>query len=118
MRFINSKIIMKLGHADFYPNGGSKQPGCGLDFAGNNIHMKTLLLIYIMVFLLLICLFLLGTCSHSRSHQLFVETFLPKTFVSYNCKSYEELKNDKKCTVINEMVKMGTENGLMSNSGR
>uniref|UniRef100_A0A6M2E0G1 Putative pancreatic lipase-like enzyme n=1 Tax=Xenopsylla cheopis TaxID=163159 RepID=A0A6M2E0G1_XENCH len=81
-----------LGHADFYPNGGMKQPGCGLDFA--------------------------GTCSHSRSSQLFIETFLPGTFVSYNCLNYEEISKDKKCTVINKMAKMGTENGAISNNGR
>ncbi|XP_035781036.1 phospholipase A1 VesT1.02-like [Anopheles albimanus] len=39
-----------IGTADFYPNGGSHQPGCGLNIA--------------------------GLCSHSRAWELFVETLL------------------------------------------
>ncbi|CAH1987717.1 unnamed protein product [Acanthoscelides obtectus] len=54
----------QLGHADYYPNGGKSQPGCGLDLA--------------------------GICSHSRSYAYYAESLNSESFIAYQCDNYEE----------------------------
>uniref|UniRef100_A0A6M2DX94 Putative pancreatic lipase-like enzyme n=1 Tax=Xenopsylla cheopis TaxID=163159 RepID=A0A6M2DX94_XENCH len=88
----NLAFLSPLGHADFYPNGGFSQPGCILDIT--------------------------GLCSHFRSYDYFIEAFKASTFVSYNCQSYQEMLNYRRCTVVNEMAKMGSENGATTNNGK
>ncbi|XP_046751143.1 pancreatic triacylglycerol lipase-like [Diprion similis] len=53
-----------LGDVDYWPNGGLRQPGCGLD--------------------------LLAICSHLRSYTLFAESILDRNnaFTSKACESY------------------------------
>uniref|UniRef100_A0A182N2H5 Lipase domain-containing protein n=1 Tax=Anopheles dirus TaxID=7168 RepID=A0A182N2H5_9DIPT len=49
--FTNAGLLgfdLPLSDANFYPNGGRSQPGCGIDVAGN--------------------------CAHSRAHELFAES--------------------------------------------
>lgn len=61
-----------LGHVDFYPNGGSSQPGCepAPDIYGT-------------------------ACSHGRSIEFFAESILSENgFYAYKCKSYEEYHTD------------------------
>lgn len=58
-------MIEPVGHADFYPNGGARQPGCGLD--------------------------LLGSCSHNRAWQYFAESISSNSFVGINCGSWDNL---------------------------
>ncbi|XP_049958114.1 phospholipase A1 VesT1.02-like [Schistocerca serialis cubense] len=54
-----------LGSVDFYPNGGSSQPGCGID-AG-------------------------GVCSHGRSTEFFAESITTATgFNAHQCGSWNE----------------------------
>lgn len=56
-----------LGHADYYPNGGDKQAGCGLDLA--------------------------GICSHGRSYEYYAESILSSNFVALSCDNYDDYSN-------------------------
>lgn len=60
-----------LGQADFFPNFGSYQPGCGLD--------------------------LTGSCSHGRSATYFAESINSRGFVATQCESFDEIGKSK-CT--------------------
>lgn len=60
-----------IGDVDFYPNGGTWQPGCGFDPT--------------------------GFCSHSRSPFLFAESITSRGFVSSHCNSYKNYQRGK-CT--------------------
>ncbi|KAK7794666.1 hypothetical protein R5R35_003784 [Gryllus longicercus] len=51
-----------LGNADFFPNGGKSQAGCGLDIA--------------------------GACSHGRSHEYYAESINSSKFVGRRCSTY------------------------------
>ncbi|XP_065073470.1 pancreatic triacylglycerol lipase-like [Ochlerotatus camptorhynchus] len=67
--YTNSGLLgfdLPLGHANFYPNGGRTQPGCGIDITGN--------------------------CAHTRAHQYFAESIgSPLGFVGQRCASHEEI---------------------------
>jgi len=54
----------RLGHADYYPNGGKSQPGCGVD--------------------------LVGTCAHSRAYAYYAESLTSNKFVGKKCGSYKD----------------------------
>lgn len=54
-----------LAHADFYPNWGTAQPGCGVDTSGQ--------------------------CAHSRAHALFAESITSNRFVGRRCASYAQI---------------------------
>lgn len=54
------------GHADYYPNGGAKQPGCGLD--------------------------LVGKCAHLRSFWFYAESLSNNEFYAEECNSYKEFE--------------------------
>lgn len=58
-----------LGHVDIFPNNGYRQPGCERD--------------------------LTQTCSHGRSHQIYVESILFGGFATKRCDTYEEYQNGK-----------------------
>lgn len=67
----NSGFDLPFCHADFYPNGGSSQPGCGIDVT--------------------------GSCSHSRAHALFAESIVSARFVAVSCNSFDDARNNR-CT--------------------
>lgn len=77
-----------IGQADFYPNYGPGQPGCGAD--------------------------LTGSCAHGRSYEFFAES-LNSVFTAIKCASYSEIKN-KKCT-NNGSARMGGDPGNSGTSG-
>lgn len=57
-----------IGKADFYPNYGKSQPGCGID--------------------------LTGSCAHGRAYEFFSESITSQTgFWAKQCGSYAEIKN-------------------------
>lgn len=72
-----------IGTANFYPNGGSSQPGCVVDVAGN--------------------------CSHSRAVEFFAESITStRGFWARQCGSYEEILSNS-CVPIGVDRKMGGE---------
>lgn len=77
-----------IGHADFYPNYGCHQPGCS-GFINTQI------------------------CSHTRVHDLFVES-LKIPFVAKRCSTVEEIF-DGDCEDTGDRVIMG---GDMENMGK
>lgn len=71
-----------LGHADFYVNYGTIQPGCGAD--------------------------LTFTCAHSRAYVYFAESILTNVgFWSQQCKSVYNLIMKKNCLTTGAIAKMG-----------
>jgi len=61
------------GHADWYPNTGRGQPGCGTDY--------------------------FGACSHSRAHEYFGESVNHDAFSGCVCTSYEDFVNTCDCNI-------------------
>jgi len=59
----------KMGHVDYYPNGGKSQAGCGLDLA--------------------------GTCAHSRAYIYYGESLTSNNFRSRLCGSWAIFQNNQ-----------------------
>ncbi|XP_050091952.1 uncharacterized protein LOC126575349 [Anopheles aquasalis] len=89
--FTNAGLLgfdLPLSDANFYPNGGRSQPGCGIDVSGN--------------------------CAHSRAHELYAESVsTPVGFRATRCASHGEIVAGQ-CTNTGSAV-MG---GQPSNQGR
>lgn len=66
-----------IGQVAFYPNGGSSQPGCGLDIG------------YI--------------CSHGRSFEYLAEAITGGHFQSISCNSFKDALDRKCCNTNNTM---------------
>ncbi|XP_052890823.1 phospholipase A1 VesT1.02-like [Anopheles moucheti] len=78
-------FLHPVGTADFYPNGGTHQPGCGSDY-------------------------MIGICSHSRAWELFVESLLEPEdkLLASRVDSLDEIKRVTGVPGL-ERVKMGGE---------
>ncbi|CAH2050586.1 unnamed protein product, partial [Iphiclides podalirius] len=71
-----------LGHIDFYPNGGTRQPGCRFDYR--------------------------GLCAHNRAHMYFSESIISTVpFTAVRCKDYDELYYNGSCEGTGETLIMG-----------
>jgi pancreatic triacylglycerol lipase len=68
-----------IGQADFFPNFGRSQPGCGLDPA--------------------------GSCAHLRTALFYAESITSR-FTSRQCVSFEEIDNNQ-CTPTGVTASMG-----------
>ncbi|XP_054710967.1 pancreatic triacylglycerol lipase-like [Uloborus diversus] len=86
-------ISTPSGHLDFYPNGGSAQPGCSY---GNDSISAALDLTQ---------QFLVSTCHHSRAIELFLESISNQNcrYLAVQCSSYEEFSKGS-CTKANSVV--------------
>ncbi|XP_049878505.1 pancreatic triacylglycerol lipase-like [Pectinophora gossypiella] len=75
-------FMSPLGHIDFYPNGGSRQPGCGYDIR--------------------------GLCAHNRAHMFFAESIVSDVpFTAVRCESYDEIYYQGSCKGTGETLLMG-----------
>ncbi|CAG9785000.1 unnamed protein product [Diatraea saccharalis] len=69
-------ISEPIGHVDFYPNGGSVQPGCSASSSPGGDLATSVMRI-------------LG-CNHVRSYEFFIESITPTCpFTAMQCESYE-----------------------------
>lgn len=76
-----------IGDANFYPNGGRAQPGCGWDPV--------------------------GYCAHARSYEFYLESvYYDQPYLAYQCESVEAMREGQ-CTVKNEteIIQMAGEPG-------
>ncbi|XP_047024688.1 pancreatic triacylglycerol lipase-like isoform X2 [Helicoverpa zea] len=75
-------FMAPLGHIDFYPNGGTRQPGCGYDIR--------------------------GLCAHNRAHMYLAESIISSVpFTAVRCQSFNELYYTGNCTGTGETLIMG-----------
>ncbi|CAO1342795.1 unnamed protein product [Diamesa tonsa] len=81
-------FLEPIGQADFFPNWGSSQPGCGEDATGG--------------------------CAHGRVTDLFAES-INTNFNAQNCVSFVEIQNQV-CTG-SRSGRMGGDTGNSANSG-
>ncbi|XP_026328490.1 pancreatic triacylglycerol lipase-like [Hyposmocoma kahamanoa] len=69
-----------IGHVDFYPNGGTSQPGCKQSSSGppqGSNDMYQGLVKYV-------------SCDHERSYEFFTESIAPSCpFMAIQCESYD-----------------------------
>lgn len=88
----NQGFLQRIGHADFYPNGGLSQPGCSaLDFFNN------------------------GGCSHAQAFWFFAESLNSVVgFKALRCKD-EENPSKGQCSGV--VVLMGGRSNHISITG-
>ncbi|KAM8704978.1 hypothetical protein ACLKA7_009438 [Drosophila subpalustris] len=75
-------FLKPIGKGAFYPNGGKKQPGCGIDAT--------------------------GSCSHGRSVTYYVEAVTEDNFGTIKCNDYEDAVA-KKCGSTYSSVRLGAD---------
>lgn len=82
-------MIHRVGTADFYPNGGSSNPGCDVDVTTSLIESFH------------------NGCDHYRSWHFYQATVRnPKAFPAIRCESWDDFLNNETC-YKNDIVYMG-----------
>jgi len=83
----NIGLMGHSGHTSFFPNGGTSQPGCGIDFS--------------------------SSCASERSNLFLAESIIQGTsrFFAMNCQSMQEINNGV-CTPSGPGRRMGGEPSL------
>ncbi|XP_018321173.1 pancreatic triacylglycerol lipase-like [Agrilus planipennis] len=88
-QFIRGGLGMteRIGHVDYYPNGGTDQPGCNRGVAQYITDSNGSFFGGIKKFL---------GCNHLRSHEYFMESIRSGCpFLTIGCSSYEDFKDGK-----------------------
>lgn len=102
-----------IGHADFYPNNGMGQPGCGpfssyplteilcgkeIDFASEEFENRTNSLLSKRKIDKRFCVHNLAfACSHQRAYSYFIESITNRDceFTGYKCKNWETFEKNE-----------------------
>nr|Q64424.1 RecName: Full=Pancreatic lipase-related protein 2; Short=PL-RP2; AltName: Full=Cytotoxic T lymphocyte lipase; AltName: Full=Galactolipase; AltName: Full=Triacylglycerol lipase; Flags: Precursor [Myocastor coypus]AAB30219.1 lipase, CoPL-RP2 [Myocastor coypus=coypu, pancrease, Peptide, 470 aa] [Myocastor coypus]CAA58121.1 lipase related protein 2 [Myocastor coypus]prf//2104203C lipase-related protein 2 [Myocastor coypus] len=78
-------MSQKVGHMDFFPNGGKEMPGCEKNIISTIVDVNGFLE----------GITSLAACNHMRSYQYYSSSILnPDGFLGYPCASYEEFQKD------------------------
>uniref|UniRef100_A0A1A9X5G7 Lipase domain-containing protein n=1 Tax=Glossina brevipalpis TaxID=37001 RepID=A0A1A9X5G7_9MUSC len=86
-------LYQRLGHVDFYPNGGMDNPGCDGRLQEYMRNSKNTIVENMQEFV---------GCNHVRSYQFFIESIKNNCpFMGITCESYEGFKAGK-CSRCNE----------------
>ncbi|XDB64871.1 hypothetical protein AB1E18_018171 [Capra hircus] len=81
--FLSLGIRQKVGHLDFYPNGGKEMPGCQKNILSTIIDINGIWQ-GVQDFV---------ACSHLRSYKYYSSSILnPDGFLGYPCASYEQFQ--------------------------
>lgn len=74
----------EIGHVDFFPNGGSDNPGCGQGMSDYIEQERGSFFLGVRQFV---------SCNHLRAYEFFTESIHPNCpFVAIECESYAEFK--------------------------
>ncbi|XP_046636690.1 pancreatic lipase-related protein 2-like isoform X2 [Daphnia pulicaria] len=102
-------LLEPLGHLDFYPNGGGRQPGCILSELRSAKNLSSNNLIDDVTNA--------TSCSHMRVLDLYSESFLPDACqsIAYKCSDYESFQKAE-CTSCGSDNSQCTPFGLQANN--
>lgn len=79
-------IVEPIGHVDYYPNGGSDQPGCNMKAYQYTLNKDDSIFKGVRKFI---------GCNHVKSYEFFIESINPKcSWYTMACSSFEVSKNN------------------------
>ncbi|XP_044754257.1 pancreatic lipase-related protein 2 isoform X1 [Coccinella septempunctata] len=89
-------IVEPIGHVDYYPNGGSDQPGCNMKAYQHLLYQDESIFKGVRKYI---------GCNHIKSYEFFIESINPKcSWYTMSCSSFEEFQ-DGKCFECGELKK-------------
>lgn len=96
-------IQESIGHVDFFPNGGSDNPGCGQGMTDYIEQERGSFFRGVQQFV---------SCNHLRAYEFFTESIMPKCpFVAIGCESYAAFKEGQcfQCDADHPCLQFGLE---------